>query len=58
MAPIRLDRGFLPQMIDRKTGVIIHIASIQGDCRYMIQLCRMLLQRQDCETTVKVYRMR
>ncbi|KPE52762.1 SDR family oxidoreductase [Chryseobacterium indologenes] len=30
LAPIRLDRGFLPQMIDRKTGVIIHIASIQG----------------------------
>ncbi len=30
LAPIRLDIGFLPQMIDRKTGVIIHIASIQG----------------------------
>lgn len=30
LAPIRLDNGFLPQMIDRKTGVIIHIASIQG----------------------------
>lgn len=30
LAPIRLDRGFLPQMIDRKNGVIIHIASIQG----------------------------
>ncbi|RKO72063.1 SDR family oxidoreductase [Sphingobacterium puteale] len=30
LAPIRLDRGFLPQMIHRKTGVIIHIASIQG----------------------------
>lgn len=30
LAPIRLDRGFLPQMIDRKSGVIIHIASIQG----------------------------
>ncbi|OOG19390.1 short-chain dehydrogenase [Sphingobacterium sp. CZ-UAM] len=30
LAPIRLDRGFLPQMINRKTGVIIHIASIQG----------------------------
>ena len=30
LAPIRLDKGFLPQMIDRKTGVIIHIASIQG----------------------------
>lgn len=30
LAPIRLDSGFLPQMIDRKTGVIIHIASIQG----------------------------
>lgn len=30
MAPIRLDRGFLPQMIERKNGVIIHIASIQG----------------------------
>lgn len=30
LAPIRLDRGFLPQMIDRKDGVIIHIASIQG----------------------------
>jgi NAD(P)-dependent dehydrogenase (short-subunit alcohol dehydrogenase family) len=30
LAPVRLDRGFLPQMITRKTGVIIHIASIQG----------------------------
>lgn len=30
LAPIRLDRSFLPQMIKRKTGVIIHIASIQG----------------------------
>lgn len=30
LAPVRLDRGFLPQMIDRKNGVIIHIASIQG----------------------------
>jgi NAD(P)-dependent dehydrogenase (short-subunit alcohol dehydrogenase family) len=30
LAPVRLDRGFLPQMLDRKTGVIIHIASIQG----------------------------
>lgn len=30
LAPVRLDRAFLPQMIERKTGVIIHIASIQG----------------------------
>jgi NAD(P)-dependent dehydrogenase (short-subunit alcohol dehydrogenase family) len=30
LAPIRLDRGFLPQMLERKSGVIIHIASIQG----------------------------
>ncbi|WP_295199613.1 SDR family oxidoreductase [uncultured Chryseobacterium sp.] len=30
LAPVRLDRGFLPQMITRKSGVIIHIASIQG----------------------------
>lgn len=30
LAPIRLDRGFLPQMIERGNGVIIHIASIQG----------------------------
>jgi NAD(P)-dependent dehydrogenase (short-subunit alcohol dehydrogenase family) len=30
LAPVRLDRGFLPQMIDNKSGVIIHIASIQG----------------------------
>ncbi|OMQ11544.1 SDR family oxidoreductase [[Flexibacter] sp. ATCC 35103] len=29
-APVRLDRGFLPGMIEQKTGVIIHIASIQG----------------------------
>lgn len=29
-APVRLDRGFLPQMIDQNSGVIIHIASIQG----------------------------
>lgn len=30
LVPVRLDRGFLPQMIDQKSGVIIHIASIQG----------------------------
>ncbi|PQA54920.1 SDR family oxidoreductase [Siphonobacter curvatus] len=30
LAPVRLDRGFLPKMIDQKSGVIIHIASIQG----------------------------
>ena len=30
LAPVRLDRGLLPQMIERKSGVIIHIASIQG----------------------------
>ena len=30
LAPVRLDRGFLPVMILQKSGVIIHIASIQG----------------------------
>lgn len=30
LAPTRLDREFLPQMLERKSGVIIHIASIQG----------------------------
>lgn len=30
LAPVRLDRVFLPQMIERKSGVIIHIASIQA----------------------------
>ncbi|MGN6493205.1 MAG: SDR family oxidoreductase [Agriterribacter sp.] len=30
LAPVRLDRGFLPKMIEKKSGVIIHIASIQG----------------------------
>lgn len=30
LSPVRLDRGFLPQMIENKTGVIIHIASIQA----------------------------
>lgn len=30
LAPVRLDRGFLPHMIERKGGIIIHIASIQG----------------------------
>ncbi len=30
LAPVRLDRGFLPQMINSKSGVVIHIASIQG----------------------------
>lgn len=30
LVPVSLDRGFLPQMIERKHGVIIHIASIQG----------------------------
>ena len=30
LAPVRLDRGFLPYMISKQSGVIIHIASIQG----------------------------
>ncbi|SEW40778.1 SDR family oxidoreductase [Chitinophaga arvensicola] len=30
LAPVRLDRGFLPQMLARGNGVIIHIASIQA----------------------------
>ena len=30
IAPVRLDRQFLPQMIERRSGIIIHIASIQG----------------------------
>jgi NAD(P)-dependent dehydrogenase (short-subunit alcohol dehydrogenase family) len=30
LAPVRLDRGFLPQMLELGQGVIIHIASIQG----------------------------
>ena len=30
LAPVRLDRAVLPQMLDRKGGVIIHIGSIQG----------------------------
>ncbi|MFC3828321.1 MULTISPECIES: SDR family oxidoreductase [Niastella] len=30
LAPVRLDRGFLPVMIESGSGVIIHIASIQG----------------------------
>jgi NAD(P)-dependent dehydrogenase (short-subunit alcohol dehydrogenase family) len=30
LAPVSLDRGFLPQMLERGNGVIIHIASIQA----------------------------
>jgi len=30
LAPVRLDRAFLPVMLEKKFGVIIHIASIQG----------------------------
>jgi NAD(P)-dependent dehydrogenase (short-subunit alcohol dehydrogenase family) len=30
LAPVSLDKGFLPQMLKRGNGVIIHIASIQG----------------------------
>lgn len=30
LAPVRLDRAFLPQMLNNGNGVIIHIASIQG----------------------------
>jgi NAD(P)-dependent dehydrogenase (short-subunit alcohol dehydrogenase family) len=29
-APVRLDKALLPQMLERGSGVIIHIASIQG----------------------------
>jgi len=30
LAPVRLDRGLLPYMLEKKAGCIIHIASIQG----------------------------
>lgn len=30
LAPVRLDRGLLPAMLQKGSGVIIHIASIQG----------------------------
>lgn len=30
LAPVRLDKAFLPEMIKNKNGVVIHIASIQG----------------------------
>lgn len=30
LAPVRLDREFLPTMLSQQSGVIIHIASIQG----------------------------
>jgi NAD(P)-dependent dehydrogenase (short-subunit alcohol dehydrogenase family) len=30
LAPVRLDRGFLPRMIAHGSGVIVHIASIQA----------------------------
>lgn len=30
LAPVRLDRAFLPGMLERGSGVIIHVASIQG----------------------------
>jgi NAD(P)-dependent dehydrogenase (short-subunit alcohol dehydrogenase family) len=30
LAPVRLDRALLPQMLENGSGVIIHIASIQG----------------------------
>lgn len=30
LAPVRLDKVFLPQMLENKSGVIVHIASIQA----------------------------
>tara|TARA_R110002049_G_scaffold51685_1_gene145755 strand:+ start:453 stop:1259 length:807 start_codon:yes stop_codon:yes gene_type:complete len=30
LASVRLDRGFLPRMLEQRSGVLIHIASIQG----------------------------
>lgn len=30
LAPVRLDKAFLPQMLMQKSGVVVHIASIQG----------------------------
>jgi NAD(P)-dependent dehydrogenase (short-subunit alcohol dehydrogenase family) len=30
LAPVRLDRGLIPYMLEKSSGVIIHIASIQG----------------------------
>jgi NAD(P)-dependent dehydrogenase (short-subunit alcohol dehydrogenase family) len=30
LAPVRLDKGLIPRMLEKSSGVIIHIASIQG----------------------------
>jgi NAD(P)-dependent dehydrogenase (short-subunit alcohol dehydrogenase family) len=47
VAPVRLDRNFLPQMIERKTGVIIHIASLSRvNYHCMIRHCPMQRQKQ------------
>lgn len=53
LTPINLDRGFLPQMIKRGTGVIIHIASIQGKLPFMILLYLMPRQKPALLITAK-----
>ena len=58
LAPVRLDRGFLPQMIDRKSGVIIHIASIQGKLPLYDSTLPYAASKAGLINYIKAYRMK
>ncbi|SEA62101.1 SDR family NAD(P)-dependent oxidoreductase [Pedobacter hartonius] len=46
LAPVRLDKGLLPYMLEKASGCIIHFASIQGSLSLYDSTLPMLLQRQ------------
>jgi NAD(P)-dependent dehydrogenase (short-subunit alcohol dehydrogenase family) len=51
---VRLDRALLPKMLDQGSGVIIHITSIQRQCRCPRLPSRMRRRRRHSPTTAKV----
>ncbi len=55
LAPVRLDRGFLPQMIERKEGIIIPIASIQGKLPLYDSTLPYAAAKAGYETIAKAY---
>jgi NAD(P)-dependent dehydrogenase (short-subunit alcohol dehydrogenase family) len=54
-AAVRLDRAFLPSMLKQRSGVIIHISSIQRTYRCTTQPWRTQPRKQHSPITARVY---